>query len=152
MSQSYGPVYIHVVFGTRNRKPLLTPQLHTELARYITPILKDCGSRLVTEGGMPDHVHLLIDLGRESSVSDLVREIKTKSSKWLVRKCGSEFGWQSGYGVFSISVSLLPKVEGYIQNQERHHRAKSFQEEYVEMLEAAGVKYDPKYLWRESSE
>ena len=69
MPQSYGPVYLHIVFGTKHREAVLTSQLHTDFARYITPILHDCKTRLIAEGGMPDHVHLLIDLGRESSVS-----------------------------------------------------------------------------------
>ena len=149
MPQSYGPVYLHIVFSTKHREALLTPELHTEFARYITPILKDCKARLITEGGMPDHVHLLIDLGRESSVSTLLREIKSKSSSWLRQKTGKEFSWQGGYGVFSVSPTHLEQVFHYIQNQEQHHRLKTFQEEFEEMLKIAGVEYDPKWLWHE---
>jgi REP element-mobilizing transposase RayT len=149
MAQSFGPVYIHIVFSTKHRENLLTKELHTEFARYITPILKDCKARLITEGGMPDHVHLLIDLGRETSVSTLLREIKAKSSAWLRKKTGKNFSWQSGYGVFSVSASHIKNVVGYIENQEEHHRHKTFQEEFVDMLEAAGVEYDPKYLWHD---
>ncbi len=149
MAQSYGPVYLHIVFGTKHRENLLTKELHTEFARYITPILKDCKARLISEGGMPDHVHLLIDLGRESSVATLLREIKAKSSSWLRKKTGKNFSWQSGYGVFSVSPSHIKNVESYIQNQEEHHRHKTFQEEFEDMLKAAGVEYDPKYLWRD---
>jgi putative transposase len=149
MAQSFGLVYIHIVFSTKHRENLLSIELHAEFARYITPILKDCKARLITEGGMPDHVHLLIDLGRETSVSTLLREIKAKSSAWLRKKTGKNFSWQSGYGVFSVSPSHLQNVVGYIENQEEHHRHKTFQEEFEDMLRAAGVEYDPKWLWHE---
>jgi putative transposase len=149
MAQSFGPVYIHIVFSTKHRENLLTKELHTEFARYITPILKECKARLITEGGMHDHVHLLIDLGRETSVATLLREIKAKSSAWLRKKTGKNFSWQSGYGVFSVSPNHIKNVVGYIENQEEHHRHKTFQEEFVDMLEAAGVEYDLKYLWHD---
>ena len=149
MAQSYGPVYLHIVFGTKHREKVLAPELHTELARYITPILKDCKARLIIEGGMPDHVHLLIDLGRESSVATVLREIKAKSSAWLRNKTGRKFSWQSGYGVFSVSPSHLKNVVHYIENQEEHHRTKTFQEEFEDMLKAAGIEYDPKWLWHD---
>ncbi len=149
MPQSYGPVYLHIVFGTKRRENVLTTQLHTDFARYITPILHECKSRLIAEGGMPDHVHLLIDLGRESSVKTVLREIKSKSSKWLSSKIGKDFSWQGGYGVFSVSASHLQNVVHYIENQEEHHRHKTFQEEFEEMLKAAGYEYDPKYFLKD---
>jgi putative transposase len=151
MPQSYGQIYLHVVFSTRRREKLLTRELHQEFARYITPVLKDHGVHLITNGGMPDHVHLLIDLGREASVSTVLREIKSKSSKWLHQKIGKHFAWQTGYGVFSVSPSHLANVVHYIENQEAHHRHKTFEEEFEEMLRLAGVEYDPKYLWRDDS-
>ncbi len=149
MAQSFGPVSVHIVFSTKHRGNLLSKELHTEFARYITPILKDCKARLITEGGMSDHVHLLIDLGRELSFSTVLREIKAKSSAWLRKKTGKNFSWQSGYGVFSVSPSHLQNVVSYIQNQEEHHRTKTFQEEFEDMLKAAGVDYDPKWLWHD---
>jgi len=98
---------------------------------------------------MSDHVHLLIDLGRESSISTVLREIKSKSSSWLRDKIGKEFSWQGGYGFFSVSASHLLNVVHYIENQEEHHRHKTFQEEFEEILRAAGIEYDPKYLWKD---
>ena len=149
MAHSYGSVYIHLVFSTKHREALLTPVLHSDFARYITPILKECGSRLINEGGMPDHVHALIDLGRESSVGTVMREIKAKSSLWLKRKTGKQFSWQIGYGVFSVSASHLRAVKNYIRNQELHHREMTFQEEFEGMLKAAGVEYDATTMWVE---
>ncbi len=149
MPQAYGPVYLHIVFCTKRRENILTPQLHTDFARYITPILRECKARLITEGGMPDHVHLLIDLGRESSVATVVREIKSKSSAWLKSKLGTDFSWQGGYGVFSVSASHLKNVAQYIENQEEHHRHKTFQEEFEDMLKAAGIEFDAKYFLKD---
>jgi REP-associated tyrosine transposase len=146
MAQSFGPVYLHIVFSTRRRENILTKELHTEFARYATPISRDCKARLITAGGMPDHVHLLIDLGRETSVSTVSREIKAKSSAWLRKKTGKTFGWQSGYGVFSVSPGHLPNVVRYIENQEEHHRTRTFKEEFENMLRATGIEYDPKYV------
>ena len=98
---------------------------------------------------MPDHVHLLVDLGRESSVATLLREIKSKSSGWLHKTLTREFSWQTGYGVFSVSPSHLSNVVAYIENQEKHHHRKTFQEEFEEFLKMAGVTFDEKYLWKE---
>ncbi len=149
MPQAYGPVYIHIDFGTKRRANILTPQLHTDFARYITPILRECKARLITEGGIPDHVHLLVDLGRESSVAAVVREIKSKSSAWLKSKLGTKFSWQGGYGVFSVSASHMKNVAQYIDNQEEHHRHKAFQEEFEDMLKAAGIEFDSKYFLKD---
>ncbi|MFI5262892.1 MAG: transposase [Candidatus Kapaibacterium sp.] len=95
MPQSHGHIYLHVVFSTKNREPFLRPELHIEFSRYISPILKDCKASLIIEGGMSDHVHLLIDLGRESSVATIMREVKSKSSAWLRNKIGKNFNWQN---------------------------------------------------------
>ena len=152
MPQSYGHIYLHIVFSTKSREAFLYPELHTEFSRYITPILKDCKATLIAEGGMSDHVHLLIDLGRESSVTKILREIKSKSSAWLRNKTGKNFNWQNGYGVFSVSPGHLQNVVGYIQNQEAHHRKKSYQEEFEDILKAAGVEYDQKYLWHDDDD
>lgn len=125
------------------------PQLHTEFARYITPIFTEHRARLIAEGGMPDHVHLLIDIGREVSIATIVREIKAKSSSWLHKKLGKDFHWQAGYGYFTVSTSHLKNVVQYIEHQEEHHRTKTFQEEFEETLAAAGIGFDPKYLWHD---
>src|SRR4051812_12861635 len=130
MPQSFGVIYLHVVFSTKNRAAILSPELHTELAQYITPILKDHRAKLIREGGMPDHVHLLIDLGREVSVATILREIKSKSSQWIASRLSGEFSWQTGYGVFSVSPTHLRNVIHYIDNQESHHLKKTFQQEF----------------------
>ena len=121
MPQSFGPIYLHLVFSTKHREHLLSSDLHSEFTRYITPILTRFHVQFIAEGGMQDHVHLLIDLGREVSVAVLLREIKANSSKWMKKKTGKDFRWQIGYGVFSVSPRLLPTVIRYIQNQEAHH-------------------------------
>ncbi len=152
MPQSYGSLYLHIVFSTYRREHILTPQLHTEFSRYITPILNQYRVRLIAEGGVEDHVHLLIDLGREVSVATMLREIKSKSSSWLKKKTGREFSWQGGYGYFSVSPSHIQNVIHYIDNQKEHHRQKTFQEEFEDILSIAGVQFEPKYLWTDESD
>lgn len=99
-------------------------------------------------GGVADHVHLLIGLRATHRLADVMRDVKRTSSAWVHETIGNkEFEWQDGYGAFSVSASAREKVKAYIANQEEHHRKKTFQEEYVELLKLSGVEYDPKYLW-----
>lgn len=152
MSQAYGPVYLHIILGTKHRQPFLTPTLHAELEVSIAPILKNHKARLIAEGGVPDHLHLLVDLGREVSVASILREIKTKTSNLIRKRTGKEFNWQAGYGVFSVDADHLKDVTKYIETQEKYHSKKTFQEEFEEMLKKAGVEFDPRYLLSEEEE
>lgn len=151
MPQSYAGIYIHFVWSTKLRQPLLPKAVHAELFRYIGGIVKDKKSKLLCAGGMEDHVHLLISLGREIDVSTLAREIKTNSSHWLKAKLGDTFAWQDGFGAFSVSASNLEKVTRYIENQEADHHRVTFEEEFELFLEQYRVEYDPKFLWRNSA-
>ncbi|MEO6035815.1 MAG: transposase [Verrucomicrobiota bacterium] len=99
-------------------------------------------------GGVADHVHLLIGLRATHRLADVMRDVKRASSAWVHETIGDkEFQWQDGYGAFSVSASAREKVKSYIANQEEHHRKKTFQEEYVELLKLSGVEYNSKYLW-----
>ncbi|HWN97604.1 MAG TPA: transposase [Methylomirabilota bacterium] len=99
-------------------------------------------------GGVADHVHLLIDLRATHRLADVMRDIKRTSSAWVHETVNDkEFAWQDGYGAFTVSASMLETVKQYIARQEEHHRKKTFQEEYVEMLRKSGVEYDERYLW-----
>ncbi|MBS1904842.1 MAG: IS200/IS605 family transposase [Bacteroidetes bacterium] len=129
MSHSLGAIYVHIIFGTKHRADVLTPELHTEFTRLITPIIHGHGGRLISDGGMPDHVHLLVDLGRETSVAALLREIKARSAVWLSKRTGTQFSWQIGYGAFSVSPSSLRRVARYIERQEEHHTHQDYQQE-----------------------
>jgi putative transposase len=99
-------------------------------------------------GGIDDHIHLLIEINKDVSVSEAVRLIKSNSSKWMHETFpGKEFGWQSGYGAFSVSKSVIPKVTEYIRNQEEHHRKMSYAEELKKFLDEYGFAYDKRYMW-----
>jgi len=132
MPQSFDSIILHLVFSTKERKPMLQNEFRSQMHAYLAKVGRAFGSKVFKVGGVADHVHLAVTLSRTSSVADLVRELKTESSKWAKVQSGDhkDFAWQSGYGVFSVSRSKLPVLEAYILNQEKHHEAMSFQEEF----------------------
>ena len=149
MPQSLSRILIHLVFSTKNRVPVLTPDIQTELHPYLAGILNgiDCPSLQV--GGVEDHVHLLFGLSRTRTIADIVETVKTSSSKWIKSK-GTEFSafhWQAGYGAFSVSQSDAETVVAYIQNQAQHHQKITFQDEYRRLLERYKVAFDERYVW-----
>lgn len=149
MPQSFACVYLHVVFSTKRRQMLIEDELESRLYEYIGGTLRKTGSTLLTAGGMPDHVHLLISLGKESSISETVRIVKSNSSKWVHTTFENQhgFAWQSGYGAFAVSHSQLAKVRKYIARQRENHQRLTFQEEFKALLERHHVEYDERYLW-----
>jgi len=120
-------------------------QLHAYIAGICNNL--DCRAKIV--GGHDDHVHLLCSLSRQKTISDLIREVKTRSSKWIKsqKKDWTHFHWQDGYGVFSVSQSQLKKVTEYIANQREHHRIITFREEFLMWLRKYEIPYDERYLW-----
>lgn len=131
MPQSLARVYVHIVFGTKERRPLLVDRaLRGRLHRRLASLCGHLGSPALEIGGVSDHVHILCALGRRMALADLVKELKRRSALWL-RSDGAidEFGWQVGYGAFSVGPRQVPRVARYIRDQERHHRELSFDEE-----------------------
>ncbi len=149
MPQSFAAVYLHVVFSTKNRESLIAPDLAPRLYEYLSGVARGNGCRLAGSGGVADHVHLLVSLGREIAIADLVRELKAGSSRWVHDTFPglSGFAWQSGYGAFSVSVGRIAGVKTYIANQEEHHKTRTFQEEYREFLRKHGIEWDERYVW-----
>lgn len=150
MSQSLTELYIHLVFSTKYRRPSISQAIEPELHAYIAEILaSECRSPPRSIGGYDDHIHVLFNLSRIWSIADVVKVIKSKSSKWIKTKGHQfkDFYWQSGYGAFSVSSSVLPKVEQCIENQRSHHQTQSFQEEFRRLLEKHGLTYDERYAW-----
>lgn len=147
MPQSYVCLPIHVVFSTKNRAPLIQTEWEERLYSYIGGILREEKCVLLAAGGMPDHVHLLVSWSKECSVADVLRVIKTNSSKWIHETLHADFAWQSGYGAFAVSQSNLDSVKTYIANQKEHHRKMSFKEEFVALLKKHGIPYDERYVW-----
>lgn len=149
MAQSLARVLVHLVFSTKNRVPLLTPEIRIELHPYLSVVLNNDGCTSLRVGGVEDHVHLFFALSRTRTISQVVENVKTSSSKWLKTKgpALSDFHWQSGYGIFSVSQSNADEVVDYILRQEEHHRTMTFQQELRRLLERYEVEYDERYVW-----
>jgi putative transposase len=149
MPQSLVQIYVHLVFSTKDRRPFLREQSILErLHAYLVGACKgqDCPSLQV--GGVEDHVHLLVRLGKSVDVSTLIRELKRESSKWVKAELNlSEFHWQSGYGAFSVSPSHVDAVIEYLRNQREHHKKESFQDEFRRICKKYGVEMDERYAW-----
>jgi REP element-mobilizing transposase RayT len=149
MPQSFACLYHHLIFSTKARSPLITEGVQPRLFDYIGGILRAEGCSLIAAGGMPDHVHLLVSLGKQVSMSEALRIVKTNSSRWVHDTFPSlaGFAWQVGYGAFSVSASQLETVKVYLSGQAEHHRRITFQEEFVALLRRHGIEYDERYLW-----
>jgi len=154
MANTYTQIYIHVVFAVEGRQSLIAPEHNDELQKYITGIVSAQKHKLIAINNMPDHLHMLVGLRPDAALSDLIRDAKDGSSKFINEKrwVRCRFSWQEGFGGFSYSRSQLGTVIGYIENQQKHHAKKSFREEYVEMLERFNVNYDPRYLFKTDEE
>ena len=149
MPQSFASLHCHVIFSTKHRAALLSAALQPRLFAYLGGALHEAVSVLVAAGGMLDHVHLLVSLGREVSVAEVARLVKANSSKW-VRETFPELGgfaWQNGYGAFAVSYSLVDRVKAYIAGQAEHHRTMTFQGEFATFLKRHGIAYDERYVW-----
>ncbi|MBC5840583.1 IS200/IS605 family transposase [Flavobacterium sp. F-380] len=151
MANTYSQIYIHVVFAVKGRQNLISKNWKDELYKYITGIVTNEGQKLIAVNGMPDHIHILIGLKPNKALSDLVRDIKANSSRFINEKkwINGKFEWQNGFGAFSYSHSQLTNVINYIQNQEEHHKKKTFKEEYVDFLKAFDVDFKNEFIFEE---
>lgn len=145
---TYTQVYYHIVFSTKNRAPVLDEARREELFRYIWGIIKNMNSHLYRMNGLEDHLHILTSLHPTACLADLVKDIKTGSSRWI-REHGvfPQFShWQEGYGAFTHSLGDKDRLIEYIKRQQEHHRRESFDDEYRRLLEEAGIEFEEKYL------
>lgn len=149
MPQSYGAIYIHYVWSTKGRTPMIPEPLHDELHRYIAGIAENKKCKLLCAGGTENHIHLLTSIGREIDVATFSNVIKSNSSHWLRGQIGDTFHWQDGYGAFSVGASNLGAVKKYLLNQKEHHRVVTFEEEFEWFLKEYGIEWDPKWLWKD---
>lgn len=149
MRQSLSQVYVHVVYSTKNRKPLLAENIRPRLFAYTATVLNSLNCVPVEIGGVADHLHVLCSLSKNLSVAKLVEEVKKPTSKWLKTQDESlrDFHWQAGYGAFSVSRADLAKVREYIMKQEEHHRETSFEDEFRKLLREHDVDFDERYVW-----
>lgn len=149
MANTFSQIYIQVVFAVQGRQNLIRQEWKEELYKYITGIVVNHGQKLISIGGVADHVHILIGFKPNFEISKLVQEIKANSSRFINKKqlVKGKFSWQEGFGAFSYSRSQLDNVVRYIENQERHHTKQTFKNEFTAFLERFDVEYDEKYLF-----
>ena len=149
MPQSICNLYAHIVFSTKNREPYLGESIRSQVHAYMAGILREKECSHVVVGGFVDHVHCLCMLNKMESPAKMVQLLKQDSSKYVKTLDDrlATFGWQRGYGLFSVSPTHLDSVHKYIEGQVEHHRVKTFQEEYKEFLERYNVPFDERYVW-----
>lgn len=149
MSSTYSQIYIQIVFAVKGRQNLIADTWKDELHKYIAGIIKGKGQKSIIVNGMPDHIHVFVGLKPAMAISDLVRDTKNNSTNFINNKkfVQGKFSWQEGYGAFSYSHSQINVVYNYILNQEKHHKKKTFREEYLDFLKKYEIEYDEKYLF-----
>jgi putative transposase len=147
MSHTSGNILLHFIFSTHERRPLIRAEFRHDLFGYMGGIIREMQATALIINGTIDHVHMLVRVRPAQSAAEIVRVVKANSSRWVREKFDAEFGWQTGYGVFSVSESNAGEVTKYIADQEEHHKKHSFQEEFVAFLKKNRVEYDPKYIW-----
>ncbi len=150
MANTYSQIYIQIVFVVQGRQNLIKKKHREELHKYISGIVKNRNQKMLSIFAMPDHIHLLVGLKPNISISDLVRDIKAGSSKFIneSRWVNGKFNWQRGFGAFSYSKSEIDRVINYILNQEEHHKKEKFKEEYINFLKKFDIDYNEKYLFK----
>jgi putative transposase len=148
MAHTFANLLTHVIFSTKDRLPLITPQVRQRLHAYMGGIVRSIDGIALAIDGPADHVHLLVKTPATAAMADAVRIVKANSSRWVHETFPrAEFGWQTGYGAFSVSHSGVEAVRESIAGQEEHHKSVSFQEEFVAFLRRHGMEYDERFIW-----
>jgi len=149
MANTFSQIYIQTVFAVSNRQSLIKPAFQEELYKYISGIVRNQGQKLIAINGMPDHIHILIGLRPAMALADLVGEIKADSTNFINKNklIRGRFSWQEGYGAFSYGHSQLNTIIRYIQNQEEHHKSRSFKKEYLTLLRKFDIAFEDKYVF-----
>jgi putative transposase len=149
MSNTYSQLYIHIVFAVKGRLNLISEKHREELQKYMTGIVSNRNQKLLAVYCMPDHTHVFVGMKPALSTSELARDIKAGSSKFINdnKWIQGKFSWQEGFGAFSYSHSQIDRVVKYVNNQKEHHNKKTFKEEHFEMLKNFAVEYDERYLF-----
>ncbi|WP_316805980.1 IS200/IS605 family transposase [Pedobacter agri] len=151
MPNTYTQIHIQFVFAVKYRASLINPEWEERLMKYITGIVQANNHKMIQINTMPDHIHILIGLRTHQSISALIQNVKTESSKWINNQgfLKTKFSWQEGYGAFSYSKSDVPNVIRYIQNQKEHHKKENFLGEYTKFLKAFEIEYEDRYIFHE---
>jgi len=146
MSHSYAQNHLHVVFSTKDRQKLINAAVQPKLWSFMAGVARNHDFLVLADGGIEDHVHLLIQLPSVLALAKAISLIKANSSRWM-NEHGMKFAWQEGYGAFSVSASNLDVLKRYIANQASHHRKMTFEQEFEELLKKHGIQFDPKYVF-----
>jgi putative transposase len=149
MANAYTQLYTQFVFAVKNRQALIRPEWEEQLFRYITGIVQNRRHKMMAINGMPDHIHIFVSMHQAESVALLIQEVKKASTAFIKdeKLTRHHFQWQTGYGAFSYSKSHAQRVVNYVLRQKQHHRKKTFREEYLELLAAFEIEYQPEYLF-----
>ena len=150
MANTYTQIHIQAVFAVRNRQCLINKEWKADLYKYMTGIIQNYDHKVLQINGVSDHVHIFFGMRPTQSISDLMKQVKQDSSKWINTQgfLKQHFSWQSGFGAFSYAKSEVPRLIRYVKNQEEHHRKQTFMEEYLGLLEEFGVEYDERYVFK----
>ena len=148
---SFTQLTYHVVFSTKYRQPVIAPSFRDRLYEYVAGTLRGKQGHAIEIGGTRDHIHILTRLSPTLAVADVIRDVKSSASKWIgeLPEARFPFAWQKGYSAFTVSYWQIDSVRRYIQNQDEHHRQRSFQEEYVEFLNRHGIEFRREYLFED---
>jgi putative transposase len=149
MAGKYLSLLVHFTWSTAGREPWLAEDMREDLYSYIGGIMRKKKAKLISAGGMFDHIHLYASMPSTISIADFVNAVKSNSSRWVHESRAQlrSFAWQEGYGAFSVSKSEEQRVVRYISNQESHHRKRTFKQELIVLLEKHGIEYDKRYIW-----
>jgi putative transposase len=149
MGQSLVKNYVHIIFSTKYRQPLIQEPVESELHAYLGGVCNELECHVLNVGGYTDHIHILCMLSKKIALMTLLEEVKKRSSKWIKTKGEryKNFYWQDGYGAFSVNPAQVDIVRKYIENQHEHHSKKDFKTEYRAFLKKYDVVYDEKYVW-----
>jgi putative transposase len=150
MANTYTQIYIQFVFAVQNRISLINENWQTDLYKYMTGIIEQQEHKLFSINGIADHVHILVSMNPKQAPSDLMFHVKRSSSIWINDKklCPGKFSWQEGFGAFSYGKSQIPTIARYIENQQNHHMKRTFIDEYKGFLNAFGIEYDDRYIYK----
>ena len=154
MANTFTQIHIHAIFAVRFRNACISSSWKEELHKYITGIVRNHEHKVLAINSMPDHMHLLVGLRPVQSLSALMQDVKTGSSKWINDRgfCCGKFRWQEGFGGFSVGKRDVYRVINYIMNQEEHHRKVTFRDEYKEFLRENEIEFDEKYIFSDPQE
>ena len=149
MAGTYVKLLYHIIFSTKKGVDIIRPEIEERLIQYMGGILRANKGKLFAANTVPNHIHLYISMRSEPSIADMLRLIKTNSSKWIHETFHDmqDFAWQRGYGAFSVSPSNEDRVIGYIKNQKQHHTKVDFREEFLKFLHRYNIEYDERYIW-----